>query len=426
MRVKEWIKKADHPYWLILFLILLVSFIIEFFYRIPLFDASEDFIYNYQQDYESSEGFYKFITLFGNGYVFVIIVIFVLNFGSITSFIMLYLSTAYANIGTTFLKLCYHRPRPYYEFDKIDPISCSQGFGNPSGHAFNTTSFYFGVIYLILLLINKYIHKINHEEDKKTWQIWMLKGLQLLIIIGFAILIILVCLSRVYLASHSLNQIIYGANLGIILAVGIYILGHKHIAEDLNKMGITKSLTLLAKSILVVFGVYTVFAYLMMMIIPNTDIKDELHEDDWREVIKEKCQDKEYYEYAENNNLRLGVLCGNYLYYTIGIYFSFKYPKTLYLVEGWLNVPWWKKLLRSLLTIIQMIISFIPIFIGYAFFSQTLLNITIFIICQGPLLGLSFFSLGWLSIKLKLYSPLQHHEQKSDEEKPDNSSRNLV
>eukprot|EP00356_Strombidium_inclinatum_P011479 CAMPEP_0170480330 /NCGR_PEP_ID=MMETSP0208-20121228/1212_1 /TAXON_ID=197538 /ORGANISM="Strombidium inclinatum, Strain S3" /LENGTH=154 /DNA_ID=CAMNT_0010752861 /DNA_START=310 /DNA_END=771 /DNA_ORIENTATION=+ len=106
----------------------------------------------------------------------------------------------------SYLKLAYHDPRPYMFSPNIEPISCSTGFGNPSGHSSASA-----VIALTLFLdtFHGYTHKSAISQKFYTsaaYYGWMLVGLYWAASIPF---------TRYLMGVHSLNQIVYGSSLGI-------------------------------------------------------------------------------------------------------------------------------------------------------------------------------------------------------------------
>lgn len=112
------------------------------------------------------------------------------------------------------LKIVYGHPRPFWVELKLTP-SCYGGFGNPSGHAFCSMAVYLGFSYALTDL--KFFHKR--------------KCLKNFIYIFFLILILLICISRVILNAHSINQVLFGALLGL----GLFYL-HGFVF-NLNKLG---------------------------------------------------------------------------------------------------------------------------------------------------------------------------------------------
>ena len=97
------------------------------------------------------------------------------------------------------LKFIFHRPRPM-GFRLIDIA----GFSFPSGHAMGSTAFYGLLIYLSYKLIKN-------------------KTLKYLSIIINALIIILICISRIYLGVHYCSDVVVGVSISTIyLIIFIY------------------------------------------------------------------------------------------------------------------------------------------------------------------------------------------------------------
>jgi hypothetical protein len=110
----------------------------------------------------------------------------------------------YSSYLTNTFKMIYQSDRPNWHSNYLT-FSCKYGYGNPSGHSITCTA-----LYLSLSHILEYFYKI--------------KGIQKIIIFTFFIIFsLLIIISRVILAEHSVNQVIYGFSLGLGL---YYILIH--------------------------------------------------------------------------------------------------------------------------------------------------------------------------------------------------------
>lgn len=87
--------------------------------------------------------------------------------------------------------------------DKIKVFGCTDEYGNPSGHAFFTAAGHFFVFLDIL----------HSDKEKKyslpVYYVLLFLTVSLTFLVGFA---------RFYLGLHTINQIVYGWSLGIILA----------------------------------------------------------------------------------------------------------------------------------------------------------------------------------------------------------------
>ena len=198
--------KKLYLYIKILILIIYVAIIVstEITYRKKLFDKSIEYQEDIREKYEKKSAFYscwKFFSVLGTLYVclgiyFIIFIFFPLNY----SFCAMQ-SLNLSNYTTNILKMIYRNPRPYWKSDILD-IVCNSGYGNPSGHSLVCLSFFLTISHILT----------NFNFFRTT-----LKGkiLRIVIFCFFISLAFLVIISRVLVAAHSINQVIYGSLLGI-------------------------------------------------------------------------------------------------------------------------------------------------------------------------------------------------------------------
>lgn len=186
-------------------LILLLMFIIasvvgEFFYRQPLFDESIDFELSWNRNaWGFTKTFYTIITNLGGEYCLIIYLIVIYFFFPLTKSFCFILGVITCNYIDNIMKLWFHDPRPFWKNTDLFNNKCDGGFGNPSGHAFTSTFTYLGVF------------KLLSQTQIVTKHIW----LQMLLFVFCILMIIGIALSRVILGMHSLNQVFYGASLGL-------------------------------------------------------------------------------------------------------------------------------------------------------------------------------------------------------------------
>lgn len=98
-------------------------------------------------------------------------------------------------------KMAYHEPRPFMYTPKIKVFGCSAEYGNPSGHSLFAAAFNFFFFLDICHGSNK-VTKVKYYSLLTT-------AIVLTFLIGFA---------RFYVGVHTLNQIVYGWQLGLLLA----------------------------------------------------------------------------------------------------------------------------------------------------------------------------------------------------------------
>ena len=147
--------------------------------------------------------FFKFITRFGDWYV--VIGIIILSFFLTKKYFKFILSNAVIiTLINQVLKFLIQRPRP----NNFQIIQVG-GYSFPSGHAMISTAFYGFIFYLI--------YKSNLQNKYK-------------VVFGILtfLVIILICISRVYLGVHYLTDVIAGASLATLyLTVYTYLLKQK-------------------------------------------------------------------------------------------------------------------------------------------------------------------------------------------------------
>lgn len=126
-----------------------------------------------------------------------IVLLFIYNYYSISTVFVLLASTLIAVFCGGTLKLVYLSPRPFMDDAAIYPLSCEGGFGNPSNHATCATCFY----------LTLYELTINNSERLLPASKLKLKQFMIL-------LITCICVSRIFLGVHSINQVLLGCCVG--------------------------------------------------------------------------------------------------------------------------------------------------------------------------------------------------------------------
>ena len=296
MSISSWFK-----FKLIIFIIyILLSLIFEQFYRKPLFIISLNLQKQlYPKFSESSIKIFKLLSKFGTQnalipLLIIILILFPLNI-SYTICSIIILSSYYDNI----LKILYGSPRPFWIYPSIKR-TCDGGYGNPSGHSFSSFSVYLSLYNIIVDL--SYFNMRSY--------------LKLFLLFLFILFSFLICLSRIFLSIHSLNQIMFG----IILGIGMYfyyfhiIELHKFSGKQFFKYinGTFENIIHTIKFI--IYFIILLFLYLF-------------RENNWKEynhIINKECS--HLYEYRKFNND--GFFIGSVLFLLIGahygLYFLFK------------------------------------------------------------------------------------------------------
>jgi hypothetical protein len=192
------------------------------------------------------------------------------------------------------MKIIYGNPRPYW-MDSLIENTCNGGFGNPSGHAFCSTS----VFLTTALIVTQY----RYFENKLF--------LKLFIYFVFISVIILIIISRLILGAHSINQLIYGTLLGF----GCYYI-HCHLFL-LNKISPFSFFNLFKQINLTVlfFVKYIIMISTLMIVYFQTKKIYDLERKNYDPIVH-RCDKAEYRLYSEDglfNALALTSLIGMHL-----------------------------------------------------------------------------------------------------------------
>jgi len=192
----------------------LIVFLTELAYREPLYNSSLESIKEIEQG-----GFLEYFYVFWGLIIFYGIIFLGLAITIIYYPLNVFLSYLMYEIVLIFvmciLKSMYASPRPYWDILKenyqnqkemFKPTSCEPEFGNPSGHALQST--------FILCLWHLFTHSklFNKWSDTK-------KTVVKYATLAFSIVtMILIMYSRVHRQVHAMNQIIFG----FLLSIGIW------------------------------------------------------------------------------------------------------------------------------------------------------------------------------------------------------------
>lgn len=204
-------QKKNHLIFIIIFFS--VGFILEFFYRKPLFENSVEIAKAVQDKMFSSTTFFKYWAYLGVIEFFISIIFFI--FFPISYCFTFFLNMILSVHLCSFAKLVYSQGRPFL-LDKIVYITCEPGYGNPSGHSFQFTS---NLLAFVQMFID--LFKLS-------------KKYSIIIYIISAILILSINFSRIILGVHSLNQVIFGDTLGFTVYFIIFHILEPH-KRDIKK-----------------------------------------------------------------------------------------------------------------------------------------------------------------------------------------------
>ena len=232
-----------------------IVFLSEIFFRNPLFEESEKVEIYFQKNINLS--FFKIISDIGTIPTFFPIMIITYLLLPLNIPFSLFSVIIHASYWDNILKILYGEARPYWVFRELIP-SCNGGFGNPSGHSMSSSAVYLS-IWHILTSIEYFKNKILQ---------------QIILLVLFSFFILLILFSRLVLAAHSLNQVLFGGLLGI----SIYLF-HYYVFE-MEKMKSTEFFELFrSKTKKISFGIFYFVLFLISIVfyfsIKNTKIIEQ-------------------------------------------------------------------------------------------------------------------------------------------------------
>lgn len=194
----------------------IAGFSVEFIYRNPLYEKSVTIAETLQDKFKFSITFFKIYTWIGvieYAYFFLILLFFPISY-CFTYFLNLIVAVHICN----YTKLLYGQGRPFLRKDAINKNilmdAVERGYGNPSGHSFQSTSNLLGLAQVVI----------------DFWELGPISSTIIYIIT--AILIFLVNFSRVILGVHSINQTILGDTYGFIVFFVIFKIIQPHLKKS--------------------------------------------------------------------------------------------------------------------------------------------------------------------------------------------------
>ena len=182
----------------IFLIFLFLLFTIEIFFREFLYSLSPSFIIFIQKNLSFLFQLGNFFSFFGNEKGQFLILVLSYNFLSTYKTIIIIFTAGLSVLIGGFLKLIYISPRPFMTNINIIIFNCEGGWGNPSIHSILSTCLYL-TLYKVIIAQNKNFS----NNEKKNYFCFTL------------FFIICICLSRLLLGVHSINQVIFGFCLGI-------------------------------------------------------------------------------------------------------------------------------------------------------------------------------------------------------------------
>lgn len=240
---------------------------IEPFYRKPLFEASITIIENLQGDDPASNPMMKageFLSHIGNSGAFIGVIVLVYNFSNIFKSFVLLTVVLFSAMLIGSLKMVYINPRPYWKSDQILPFGCEAGWGNPSGHSLASTAFYLTFWHIIFES-----SKMRHRKTEKYVSFCF-----------FIFLIFMIMFSRMLVGMHSLNQVLFGFQIGF----GVYFLIFYVLNVNVNSWKQLLGFIQIKTIWYVLYNVVCLIIVLLLYFL--VDVPDEKK---WNDIIEAKC-----------------------------------------------------------------------------------------------------------------------------------------
>ena len=257
------------------------SIISEFFYREPLFKYSLSIEETIQKDTPKMiQKYLRLITKFGSKKTVIPIIAIVSLFIPINKTFTL-IAVVFTSVYTdNIMKIIYSSPRPYWIDNKLNKY-CDGSFGNPSGHAFLSSSFYLSLW-----------HIITHFDIFSSNIVFIIFKYILLIVHLFLINSIL--FSRIYLGVHGLNQILYGVSLGIASYILYFYIFSIHSMKPSKFMKMINDIKIKLYSF---FSLCIIFAILIFFFVSYQRTEE------YSKLLHTICPKLKPYQYLNNDGL---------------------------------------------------------------------------------------------------------------------------
>jgi membrane-associated phospholipid phosphatase len=193
---------------------------------------------------------------------------------------------------TSFLKMAFAHPRPLWKYAFIKPIKCPSDYGYPSGHAFNSSS-------IIYFLMYYWLSSSPSSPFK-----FLLAGLSMLVVF----------LDRTYLGVHFYFQVVAGfVYSGFFISIVLHPIVLKYskkLFRDFKALIYTHLIT----------GILVIIAFILFKY-RNSTIKPA-----WKEIYKNKCHKDLSYEEAilKNFDECTSIVC--VIGFCLGYHLSYAVP----------------------------------------------------------------------------------------------------
>ena len=282
----------------IFILIIIITFLIEFFVREFLFSISIPIIIFLQRNFYYFYPIELFFSLFGMEKGIFLILIISYNISNILiPLILLSISLISIYIGGI-LKIIYQNERPFFINSEIKVLNCEGGFGNPSNHSLLSTFFY-------LSLYEIYVKKNKEINEKK-------KKLILFFTIFFIFSIVF---SRMFLGVHTLNQILFGSLIGFFL----YFFMFKMLIFNENILFVIYNF----KKIVFIIVFLIIFGYFNYYFFFNFDNK--ILYEKYNFMIEKNCPNFPIIKRLENESFYCIFVLSVLIFAVFGIYYEYYY-----------------------------------------------------------------------------------------------------
>ena len=363
----------------------LVIIALEFIYRDYLFKKS---ITIQEQIHLSTKNFLilkisKMISFFGGELAALFFAVLIFLFMPLNYSFLIIQCIIYSAYFTNTLKMIYQSERPNW-ISKYLSYSCESSYGNPSGHAFTSIN-----LYLCLAHIFSKYFKIRYT-------------LRIFILIFFIFISILIIISRVILAAHSINQIIYGTCLGIgVYFILIHIIGYHNYSSVEFYQHIKKKKV---KKIYYIFHIFLLIITIFIYLFTKNKDTSWLDKSIFNGV---RCPVKSGYKKFKNDGLFQALSITAILGVQFGIDFLFVLLKANNYVIGFSIIEWNKnpKIKFIFLRFFVILFSAIGIILYFTipgninlFFIFVFKSALAFFLGMAGIYGLGIFS----CIKLKI------------------------
>ena len=279
----------------IIIILSIITIISEIMYRDALFEFSLDFEEEWQENSPKQIiKFFKIITKFGGEYLMAMPILFIFCFFSLIESSIYVFGLIFVLHFHSMMKIWYGDIRPFWKNKDLFQDICDGGFGNPSGHSISST-------YLYLMLF------IYLSQTKLLYKRYIIQTLLFLILL---IWIVLIILSRLILGIHSINQVIYGSTLGLIVVLLISVVFKLHQMPVIyyKKFFKEKIYISIIFSLILFLSIFSIISNFVF------DNKSEIRK--YEKVLNEKCQDL-----PEYRKFNLDGLFGSFIIFgLLGMY----------------------------------------------------------------------------------------------------------